>query len=258
MRWKISRAFAFLLFEIVIFHSPVWVELSYAEQGEPAVKVPVAPERSKPGPAPRNTSYYDACVHEAEEAYKERNWGWALHYYREARSSDSQNPHDAEIILRIAECSEKALDALSTVIPAELNAESTYGSKILDWLDEEYGFYIEESEGDAIWQYDKRALQEFLKKHPDHAKADAVAYVLVKWDLMHNDPMAFMGPRLRAIAIVRSAITRYQQILKRYPKTNLRARIESDIEAFRSYVRGSGDIPKGWHYPGKYDIDIFE
>jgi outer membrane protein assembly factor BamD (BamD/ComL family) len=182
----------------------------------------------------------------AADAYGRGSWGYAFREYKKARLYHPEDPRDPEVLLMIADCALRELPALSDLMPADLFPEGTYGKRVLDYLNQTYGYYASASEGDSFWRYDMRALREFLRLYPHHDQADKVAYVLVKEDLMFAkyDPAVFMVRDERALACARQFIRRYEDILRRYPSTTLKPKINSDIALFRGYIKSGGLGPR--------------
>lgn len=158
----------------------------------------------------------------ANQMYDGGDWLHALSLYREVRAEHADLAIDDEICFRIARCSESALRSLDGILPAVLSAHYQYGSKVMDWLRDAYGYHVEESEGDARWVYDKRALRELLRLHPGSSYADDADYVLVKYDLIKYDPMGIQQTWPEAVR-------RYERLLERYPDTNLRGTILEEL-----------------------------
>ena len=151
----------------------------------------------------------------------------------------------------IADCALRTLKELRDIMPADLAPESLYGKKALSWLRDTYGFYACASEGDPYWRYDMRALRLFLRLYPNHDQADEVTYALVKEDIMFggSSPAAFMVRNNEALACARAFIKRYEDILNRYPRTELRGKIESDIALFRGYIESDRPLPESINNP---------
>ncbi len=146
----------------------------------------------------------------------------------------------------IADCALQALKELHDIMPADLAPDSLYGEKALSWLHNTYGFYANSSEGESFWRYDMRALRYFLRLYPNHDQADEVAYALVKEDLLFESgsPATFMVRNENSLACARAFIKRYKGILNRYPRTEIRSKIESDIALLRGYIEKNGPLPE--------------
>jgi hypothetical protein len=187
----------------------------------------------------------------ATDAYSTGSWGYAFRQYKYARLYHPEDPRDPEVLLMIADCALRVRDELGDVVPADLFPEGTYGRKLLGWLRSTYGIYCSASEGDSFWHYDMRALRLFLRLYPNHDRADEVAYALVKEDLMFvkYDPAAFFVRDERALACAREFVGRYKDTLRRYPRTELKSKIESDIALFRGYIKSGGPRPKNIENP---------
>ena len=195
-------------------------------------------------------SQYERALEAAKDAYHQGQYARAFWHYKEARSLHPEERRDPEVLLMIADCAQRQVSVVHDLLCASLDAgQDSFGPRFMRWMRDRYGHYIEVSEGDAVWRYDKRALREFLKLYPDHPQADAVAFVLVREDLLHreHDPAVFFVRDARALACAREFIARYQEILHHYPKSEKRAQIESEIAMFRDYVKSGGPLPGPWH-----------
>ena len=160
--------------------------------------------------------------------YEEGDWLLAVHAYREVRALRADLPQDDEICYRIARCSELGRSCVASLLPSGLGCELVYGDKVMRWLWDTYGYYVQESEGDACWKYDKRALRELLRLHPDSSYADEGEYVLTKYSFT-IDP----GTRVEMAQTYLPVVKRYKRLLERYPDTNLRAAIVEEIAFLR-------------------------
>jgi hypothetical protein len=195
---------------------------------------------------------WEFLLHSADQMYSEGDYGGALHSYRRVRALRADLWNDDVTCWRIAGCSEKFIGCLSRLLPANMEAEQVYGHKLMKWLRQNYGYYIEISEGDSCWIYDRRALRELITRHPRSELADDAMYELVKYQLIHEEgsPSDMIAGWPTMAEVVRKAIERYRGILARYPKTNLKDRIVSNIEAMKAYLASKGGIalPEEWHY----------
>jgi hypothetical protein len=200
------------------------------------------------GPYKSGTS---ARLEHAADAYARGSWGYAFREYKSVRLYHPEDPRDPEVLLMIADCALRARQELGDLMPCDLFPEGTYGKTVLSWLRETYGLYADASEGDSFWHYDLRALRLFLRLYPNHDQADEVSYALVKEDLMfvNYDPAVFFVRDQRALACARQFIRRYEDILRRYPRTELKPRIESDIALFRGYIEKDGPRPENIENP---------
>ena len=167
----------------------------------------------------------------ANRMYEEGDWLVALRAYRDVRAEHADLANDDEICFRIARCSELAIPALESLLPSGLDAEWHCGGKVTGWLRDAYGYYIEVSEGDAQWVYDKRALRELLRLHPRSGYADVAEYVLVKYELVYVK----RGP-IQIYEAYPEVVMRYERLLERYPDTNLRQTILEEL----AFLKGSG------------------
>ncbi len=151
----------------------------------------------------------------------------------------------------IADCALRALKELRDLMPADLAPDFLYGVKALSWLRDTYGFYTNSSEDESFWRYDMRALHYFLRLYPNHDQADEVAYALVKEDLMFGggSPATFMVRNEESLECARAFIKCYEGILNRYPRTELRSKIELDITLFRGYIEKNGPLPESINNP---------
>jgi hypothetical protein len=186
---------------------------------------------------------------QADQMYLDRDWGGALWAYREVRVWGPDLPNDDEIVWRIARCSEMFKGCLGRLMSARMDADEIYGETMMKWLDSTYGYYIQTSEGDSLWSYDKRALRELLRLHPNSDLADDAMYELVHYDLIEQYPTVLMAGWPEMGGIARAGIRRYREILTRYPNTNLRDRIVSNIAALEKYLerRGKAALPEDWN-----------
>jgi hypothetical protein len=194
-------------------------------------------------PEPRGSYRLD----QARGMYQNGRWGCAFRCYKTVHAEQSEDPRDPEVLLMIADCAERVRPELFDILSPEMGTPS-YGSEVLRWLKRTYGLSIVTSEGDSGWHYDKRALREFLKRYPDHAQADKVAYVLAREDLLYRkyDEAVFMSSDDRARSCARDFAAQYEAVLKRYPKTDLRPKIELELAVLRRYVRSEGPAPEIW------------
>jgi len=214
---------------------------AHAPSGLASLGIQVSPPDPEGPPPNRNQRYLAA----AKSDYGQREWSRAFWEYKDAHLYHPEDPRDPEALLMIADCAMKALPGFAVVLRAGLDAEYTYGEKVMRWLRNTYGYYVVTSEGDSAWRYDKRALRELLRRYPDHEQADKVAYVLVKEDLMFvkYDQAVFFTPDARALACAREFIAQYEAILRRYPSSTIKRQIESEIALFRAYVKSGGPLP---------------
>jgi hypothetical protein len=178
---------------------------------------------------------------QANSFYEEGEWLAALQWYRSVRALRADLRQHDEICCRIARCSELGRSRLHGLLPAGLGCELVYGDKIMRWLRDTYGYYVEESEGDACWVYDQRALRELLRLHPESSYADEAEYVLIKYSF-GIDP----GMRTDRAESYAPVVQLYERLLERYPDTNLRA----DIVAEMAFLRDpTGEHAEWiWHY----------
>lgn len=208
---------------------------------------------SPPDSGASPTGQYKPSMHLrlAADAYGRGSWGYAFREYKTARFYHPEDPRDPEVLLMIADCALMELRQLSDLMPCDLFPQGTYGKTVLSWLRETYGFHPDASEGDSFWHYDMRALRLFLRLYPDHDQADEVAYALAKEDLMfaRYDPAVFFVRDERALGCAREFVSRYEDILRRYPRTELKPKIESDIALFRGYTGSGGPLPKNIESP---------
>jgi hypothetical protein len=160
----------------------------------------------------------------AHRFYEDGDWLLALRSYRGVRAEHADLPNDDETCFRIALCSELAIPMLESLMPARLDAEWVYGRKVMTWLRDTYGYYVEVSEGAAWWVYDKRALRELLRLHPRSGHADEAEYVLVKYELVYlkRDP-------IQICEAYPEAVGRYERLLERYPNANLRPTVLEEL-----------------------------
>jgi len=214
-------------------------------EGLAALGITVSPPSAREG-----HSGYEHGLESAKEAYHQGRYARAFGHYKDARSLHPEDERDPEVLLMIADCAQRQVSVVHDLLGAGLDeGRESFGPRFMRWMRDRYGYYIEVSEGDAIWRYDKRALREFLKLYPDHPQASAVAFVLVREDLLHReyDPAVFFVRDARALACAREFIARYQEILRRYPRSEKRSQIESEIAMFRSYLKSGGPLPGPWH-----------
>lgn len=185
------------------------------------------------------SSNWERHLAQANSFYEAGEWLRALDCYRSVRALRADLPQDDEICYQIARCSERGRSSLSGLLPATLGCELVYGDRIMRWLRDTYGYHVQESEGDACWVYDKRALRELLRLHPDSSYADEAEYVLIKYELVMPNPIE-MG------LTYPEAARRYERLLERYPDTNVRA----DIVAEMAFLREpTGEHPEWiWRY----------
>jgi hypothetical protein len=193
------------------------------------------------GGAETYSSSWERYLAQANSFYEEGEWLPALRSYRRVRALRADLPQDDEICYRMARCSELARGDLNSLLPATLGCELDYGGKAMRWLWDTYGYYVQESEGDARWVYDKRALRELLRFHPESSYADEAEYVLTKYSFV-IDPATPFEKAQTYLPVVK----RYERLLERYPNTNLRPDILEEIAFLKD---PGGDHPE-WirHY----------
>ncbi len=217
-------------------------------QGLARLGIRCSPPDSGATPGGPFSSSWQRHVQHAANLYRDGKWAWAFREYKAARFYHPEDPRDPDVVLMIADCALRALTNLHDLMPAGMFPEGVYGKKIMAWLHDSYGYYAGVSEGESFWHYDMRALRFFLRVYPNHDQADEVAYALVKEDLMFGGggPAVFM---VRDVACARAFIARHEDILRRYPRTELRGKIESDIALFRGYIDLRGPLPESVSNP---------
>lgn len=220
-------------------------------QGLARLGIRCSPPESGAPPGGPFSSRWQLHVQHAARVYRDGRWGQAFREYKAARFYHPEDPRDPDVLLMIADCALKALTNLGDLMPAGMFPKRVYGEKIMTWLRDTYGYYAGVSEGESFWRYDMRALRFFLRLYPDHDQADEVAYALVKEDLMFEGrgPAVFMVRDEHALACARAFIARYEDILRRYPRTELRGKIESEIALFRGYIDLGGPLPESVSNP---------
>ncbi len=237
-RWLGLSILPFVLLSVPRLSGPCSAASAKDRFGE--IEIKVAPLESTESPWPAGGSGLDR----ARDAYQRGWWGAAFRDYKEVHTQHPSDRRDPEVLLMIADCAEKVREELHDVLVPEMDTPS-YGRGVVRWLKRTYGLSIVTSEGDAGWHYDKRALRELLRRYPGHPEADAVAYALVREDLLYRkyDEAVFMVSDDRSRACARDFVARYEAVLRRYPRSGLRAKIESELTILRKYVESKGPAP---------------
>lgn len=220
-------------------------------QGLARLGIRCSPPDSGAPPGGPFGSRWQLHVQHAAVAYRDGRWAQAFREYKAARLYHPEDPRDPDVLLMIADCALRALTDLGDLMPAGMSPEGVYGTKMMTWLDHTYGYYAGVSEGESFWRYDMRALRFFLRLYPDHDQADEVAYALVKEDLMFGggSPGVFIVRDEHARACARAFISRYEDILRRYPRTELKGKIESEIALLGEYIDAGGPLPESISNP---------